>query len=300
MVQKSDIQIVAVPSILGLQSDGVEKLPTALLSRGLKQRLQVTNPLIEISTLNHLRSNVRDEKTLLLNGEPLRQFSTDFHDAMKGMISPEKFLLVLGGDCSILIGIMSALKSKGTYGLFFIDAHADFYQPERSTTGEVADMDLAIVMGRGPEILTNIHDNAPYVKDKHVIHIGQRDWKETKKFNSQDIRETEVKCFNLDYIQEQRVETLMNEIDCYAKNLSLNGFWIHFDTDVLDDNINPAVDYRIPGGLSIGSCETILSTLIKKYSIAGMSVTIFNPNLDTEGKIAEELTSLISKVLATD
>jgi arginase len=92
----------------------------------------------------------------------------------------------------------------------------------------------------------------------------------------------------------------MNEIDCYAKNLSLNGFWIHFDTDVLDDNINPAVDYRIPGGLSIVSCETILSTLIKKYSIAGMSVTIFNPNLDTEGKITEELTSLISNVLATD
>jgi arginase len=38
----------------------------------------------------------------------------------------------------------------------FIDGHSDFYQPEASPTGEVADMELAIVCGRGPDILTNI------------------------------------------------------------------------------------------------------------------------------------------------
>jgi hypothetical protein len=33
------------------------------------------------------------------------------------------------------------LRRCGRYGLFFIDGHADFYQPQASTTGEVADMD---------------------------------------------------------------------------------------------------------------------------------------------------------------
>src|SRR5688572_11458143 len=106
MVQRSDIQIITAPSILGLRSDGVEKLPAALLSRGLKNRLHVTSPPVDIPTLNHLRSNVRDEETFLLNGKPLRRFSIDLRDTMKEIISPEKFLLVLGGDCSILIGIM--------------------------------------------------------------------------------------------------------------------------------------------------------------------------------------------------
>ncbi|CAN5501775.1 hypothetical protein BH23BAC1_BH23BAC1_25200 [soil metagenome] len=64
----------------------------------------------------------------------------------------------MGGDCSIHIGIMSALKEKGNYGLIFLDTHADFYAPEQSITGEVADMDLAIVTGRGPEILNNINN----------------------------------------------------------------------------------------------------------------------------------------------
>jgi arginase len=62
----------------------------------------------------------------------------------------------------------------------FLDAHADFYQSEKSISGEVADMDLAIVTGQGPEILKNINNLHPYVKDENVIHIEQRDWEETK------------------------------------------------------------------------------------------------------------------------
>lgn len=296
MSRKPDTQIVSAPSVLGLRSDGVEKLPSALLSRGLKQKLQVAGPIIEVPTLNHLRSNLRDEATHLLNGELLRSFSIDFGNMLKPLISSGKFTLVLGGDCSLLIGIMSTLKSAGTYGLFFVDAHADFYEPEKSVTGEVADMDLAIVTGRGPDVISNINNDVPYVKDKHVIHIGQRDWEETKKFNSQDIRETSIKCFDLDFIMQHGVEKLMGEIDGYVNKLPVDGYWIHFDTDVIDDKSNPAVDYRLPGGLSFKKCEFILSHLIKKYSIVGMSVAIFNANLDPEGKVADELAVLLSNV----
>ena len=119
---------------------------------------------------------------------------------------------MLGGDCSILIGIMSALKAIGDYGLIFMDAHADFYQPEKSITGEVADMDLAIVTGRGPEVLTNINNLQPYVEDKNVIHIGQRDWEETKKYGSQDIRDTSIKCHSLGEIEKNGMDATTMEV----------------------------------------------------------------------------------------
>ena len=82
-------------------------------------------------------------------------------------------------------------------------SHVDFYGPEKSITGEVADMDLAIVTGRGPEELTNIHSKRPYVCDNHVIHIGQRDWHETKKYGSQDIKETPIISFDFETTQKQ-------------------------------------------------------------------------------------------------
>ena len=190
---------------------------------------------------------------------------------------------------------MLGLKSLGNYGLFFIDAHADFYEPERSVTGEVADMDLAFVTGRGPELLTNIDGSIPYVMDENVVHIGQRDMEETEKYNSQEIRSTGITRFDLKYIQHHGVQKTMKEIENYF--LSLDGFWIHFDTDVIDDNSNPAVDYRLQVGLSFNQCAEILKNLLSSYPILGMSVTIFNPTLDVDGKIARQLTTLLSDCL---
>jgi arginase family enzyme len=53
----------------------------------------------------------------------------------------------------------------------------------------------------------------------------------------------------------------------------------------------------LPGGLSIKECETLLSNLIANYNIIGMTLTIYNPCLDAEGKVAKTLINLMDKVL---
>ena len=221
----------------------------------------------------------------------------EFSLSLKKVITDtHHFALVLGGDCSILLGIMPALKSKGNYGLIFIDAHADFYEPEKSTTGEVADMDLAIVTGRGPEILTNIDGLKPYVRDEHVIHLAQRDWEETKKFDSQDIRDTNITCFSMDEIEKKGVKNTTAEILDHIAARKTDGYWIHFDTDVLNDDINPAVDYRIPGGLQFEEAEHFVSNFLQKVNIIGMSVTIYNASLDKTGSIAAKITASLGRM----
>lgn len=297
MAHNADIQVITAASILGLKPTGVEKLATTLLSTGLCEMLNTNNAAIEIPTLNQFYSSQRDGYTCILNADRLKEFSLCLHEPIKESILANKFMLVLGGDCSILVGILSALKSMGTYGLFFIDAHADFYEPEKSTTGEAADMDLALVTGRGPEILSNINQLTPYVEDKHVIHIGQRDLEETKKYGSQDIRATDIRCFDFHFIQKFGLQKTIDRIEIYTNEIKTDGFWIHFDTDVIADDSNPAVDYRLPGGLSFEQCETLLKSLLQTHNIVGMSVTIFNPNLDKDGSIAERLAACISNAL---
>jgi len=156
-------------------------------------------------------------------------------------------------------------------------------------------MDLAIVTGRGPELLTNINNRTPYVKDEHVVHIGQRDWEETQKYGSQDIRDTAITCFDLAFIRENGIQKTTAEILDHVKELPVDGYWIHFDTDVLDDEINPAVDYRLPGGLQFEEAEYCIGNLLKTGRIAGISVTIFNPALDATGDIAKNITRCIGR-----
>jgi arginase len=295
MAQSKTIQIISAPSILGLKPGGVEKLPESLLANDLLEKLNCEKPVLSIPSLNSQYSFERDTETNCLNAGSIRDFSLALNDEVTKSLEHSNFSLVLGGDCSILIGIMPALKQNGNYGLIYCDAHADFYQPEKSVTGEVADMNLAILTGRGPDILTDINQQQPYVSDEHVIHIGQRDGEETRKYGSQDIKNTGIKCFDLEYIINAGLADTMPKIFREMSAMDVKGFWIHFDTDVLADKENPAVDYRLPDGLSFVECGFLLEDLLATNRIVGMSVTIFNPDLDNdEGKIAQQLTQLIS------
>ena len=291
-----NIEIISAPSILGLRPAGVQDLGKSLLASGLEGRLRVKLPVRHVNTLNEFYSDRRDPQTNCLNPELIRTFSLNLGEAVTKVVNEGNFPLILGGDCAILIGIMPALKLKGSYGLVFVDAHADFYEPEKSTTGEVADMDLAIVTGRGPSILTDIHHLQPYVKDEHVIHIGQRDIKETIKYESRDIRESGITCFSLADIEAQGIKKITADTLQYAQGLDVESCWIHFDTDVLADEINPAVDYRLPGGLSFSQVEHLMSKLLASVNIVGMSVAIFNPRLDTDGSIARNIVESMGRV----
>jgi arginase len=290
-----NIEIISAPSILGFRPTGGETLAESLLASGLAEILRVKHPVIHVPTLNALYSDKRDRETNCLNPKSIRDFSFTLGKAVSTTIGQGRFPCVLGGDCSILIGIMPVLKASGCFGLIFLDAHADFYEPEKSITGEVADMDLAIITGRGPEILTNIHGLRPYVQDENVIHIGQRDWEETRKYGSQDILETQIKCFDAEAVQKKGAERIATEMMGVINNQKVEGYWIHFDTDVLSDEVNPAVDYRLPGGLLFEQVEYIIKSLLTTGKMAGLSVTIFNPKLDQDGYISRNITQCIGR-----
>ncbi len=295
MLNPQTIEILLAPSILGLSPTGVELLGQTLLDNGLAKRLGITRPVTEVPTLNHLYSPERDKDTHCLNTKALQDFSAVLRKAVTRSVDGQHFPLVLGGDCSILLGIMPSLKQKGCYGLVFVDAHADFYEPERSTTGEVADMDLAIVTGRGPEALTNMEQLRPYVEDENVIQVGQRDQEETRRFGSQEIRDTPITCFGFDEIARNGIENVTAQVLQQMNKTGTEGFWLHYDLDVLADAINPAVEYRLPGGLSFEEAEYLVGNLLATGKIAGMSITIFNPSLDKDGRIGRDITDSLAR-----
>jgi arginase len=287
----SYFSILDAPSILGLRPTGVENLPEALKSAGLLKALKAQY-LGRIQPSSY--SSKRERSTQLLNGEAIRAFSLHLAESVMEVVHKRThFIIVLGGDCSIVIGTLLALRRLGRYGLFFIDGHSDFYQPETSVSGEVADMDLAIVSGRGPDILTNIDGLRPLVKDEDIVVFGYRDAEQAASYGSQDVTDTNMHVYDLSSVNELGIanasslamrKLLANEID---------GFWIHLDADVLNDSIMPAVDYRLEGGLSFSEISDLLRILYSSGKAVGMSITIFNPSIDSDGSLARKFVSSI-------
>ena len=288
--------IIDAPSILGLRPTGVEYLPEALKAAGLMERLNA-DYAGRVSPLPY--NSERDKVTLLLNPDSIKTFSVQLADRVSSLIRRRRYPIVLGGDCSIVIGNLLALRRLGRYGLFFIDGHADFYQPEASLTGEAADMDLAIVSGRGPDVLTNIDGLKPLVRDQDIILFGYRDREQAASFGSQDVRNTDIYSFDLTYVKEVGITTAASEaVKKLLQQDELLGFWIHIDADVLDDSIMPAVDYRLNGGLSFCELSELLKIIVASGHTVGMDITIFNPNLDLDGSIAHRFVSSVLEGLS--
>jgi arginase len=285
--------VLDAPSILGLRPTGVERLPQALRAAGLLAGLQAEDAG-RVPDLNDRYDPVRDPTTGLLNGEALRDFSHRLAGAVGRLLDGGRFPVVLGGDCSILLGALLARRRRGRTGLVFLDAHADFYQPAAEPSGEVASMELALATGRGPAVLSDLDGLRPLVRDGDVALLGYRDAAEARAAGSQDVRATAMHVRDLWEVRAAGAAAAAAGAVRALSGAGPAGFWVHLDADVLDDAVLPAVDYRLPDGLRPAELRAVLRTLLASGRAVGLTVTILNPALDPGGGAARALAAVLS------
>ncbi|MDQ3517501.1 MAG: arginase family protein [Gemmatimonadota bacterium] len=289
MTRAPRFAIIDVPSALGLRPSGVQDMPAALRRTGLAQELGAVDAG-RIDPPSY--SAERDPETLLLNGPALRDVSRALASLIQASVGRGEWPVVLAGDCSVVLGATLALRKLGAgqggldvqrFGLLFLDGHVDFYQPEASPTGEVADMDLALATGRGPSVLADIDSLRPYVADADVVAFGARDAEERTAAGSQDVRDTAITVLELNEVRALGIDRAADNAVSHLARRGMAGFWVHIDADVLDDAVMPAVDYRRADGLSPAELTTVLRRAMRSGLAVGASVAIYNASLDPGG-----------------
>jgi len=282
--------LIEVPSPLGLRATGLEGAPDALRAAGLHERLG-SPEVVRIHVPPY--SDVRDPATGVLNPHGIAAVAHDVAGAVGAALDGDRFPVLLGGDCSIMLGPLLALKRRGRYGLVFLDGHADFQHPDEEPNGEVASLDLALATGRGPAALADLDGLRPLVRDEDVALVGYRVLGDNDHFLDEHVRSTAIKVVDLPELRDAGTGRVLAEVLAAVTKPELEGFWVHLDVDVLDDALMPAVDYRHPGGMSWEEAAKVLSGLLTSDRARGLEVTIFNPRLDPDGSIARNLADLI-------
>jgi arginase len=290
---RRSIVVVDAPSNLGLApprpgaEPGCRGLASALRGRDLLGRIgakeggKIDSPPYSPDV---------DPATGIRNGGALRAFSIDLAESIESFVRDGSFPVVLGGDCGILVGNMLALRRIGRFGLAFMDGHLDFRHPGNSEiVGAAAGADLALVTGRGPDRIADIDGLGPLVRDGDVVALGEReDYPEWR-----DIHGTDIAVWDLGELRALGPAQAALKLVGRMEAGGVDGFWIHLDADVLDDAIMPAVDSRQPGGLSYSELVELLGVLLRHGLAVGMEVTIFDPELDPTGEIADGLTDAL-------
>lgn len=281
------------PSILGLKPTGVEGLPQALLAGGLARRIRARHAArLEPPPYDP----ERDSDTLTLNARAIAAFTRVLADHVEAVLERGEFPVILGGDCSIVLGPTLALRRRGHFGLLFIDGHADFYQPEANPNGEAASMDLAFATGHGPKLLTDIEGRGPLVRSADTVLFAYRDAEEQAEYGSQPLPE-DLLAFDLDSVRRLGVIEASRAAIAHLTRSELDGFFVHVDADCLDDSIMPAVDYRIADGLSFHELGVTLRTALASGRAVGLEVAIYNPALDADGEAGRGLTRTLVEAL---
>jgi arginase len=289
---KTNIALLDAPSNLGLRppapgaTPGCAKLAGALRDQNLLARLQAREAGV-LTPPRYLPDWTKGEGPR--NSEAIALYSRKLADRIETLLDEGAFPLVLGGDCSLALGSLLALKRRGRFGLAYFDGHTDFRHLGNSESLQaVGGEDVAVATGRGCSKLTDLEGLGPSLRIEDVTYVGVRDdaWflDEVRELGAQVVTSGCVK----------RNGPAQASALALAALEPLDGFWLHVDCDVLDGALMPVVDSPEPDGLDYDELAACLRGLANSPKAVGAQITIFDPDLDPDGRYA----ALIADCLA--
>lgn len=290
------IALIEAPSNLGLRplreghEPGAWRGPAALVEAGLAGLLQP----VSLSRLPrpHYRFE-RQSGSTIRNGPAIRRFSEELAVEVRHRLGAGAFPLVLGGDCSILLG---CLHGAGRTGLIHVDGHSDFYHPgnydSAKRPGSVAGMDLALATGRGEPLLAR-WDGNPLVEDRYVVQIGERDELDAD-YDYRDIEKTEIRRIPVRCVLAMGIDRTVADALAPVAGERLP-LWLHIDLDVLDARVMPAVDSPGRPGLGFDQLASLITGLLASGRVIGADATIYDPELDPTGQYARAIVSCLGR-----
>ena len=231
----------------------------------------------------------------------LRAFNLGLAEAVEAVAREGNFPLVVGGDCSVLLGALAGRRRLGPLSLVHVDGHSDFRHPGNydasATLGAVAGMDLALATGRGEALLTGWPGvPTPLVPDQAVVQLGERESRDAD-FAWPDVNETAMTRLDVFAARELAVDELLARVraplDCKAWP-----FWVHLDLDVLDQAVMPAVDSPGSPGIDPDVLAQVLRSLVGDDRCCGITLTIFDPDLDPADELANMVVTLLGRILS--
>jgi len=294
-----DFVLLDAPSNLGLRPPvpgtipGCYKLAGALRDQRLLDRLGARDGGVVVPPRYD-----RGDWTLgdgVFNAPAIARYTRRLAERVGEHVRDGEFLVVLGGDCSILLGSALALRRRGRYGLAFLDGHSDFRHVGNSpAVGAAAGEDLALVTGRGQPDLADLDGLGPYIRDEDAFVLGIRDDDECR----DELAGLNIRYAAVEDVRREGPAAVAAAALAVVESTNLAGFWVHLDADVLDPSVLPAVDSPDPGGLTVDEVRDLLRRLAASSRCVGLQVTVYDPDLDPEADGAVLLANLLEAALA--
>ncbi len=298
------VQLILAPSNLGLSPPeaGVEpgtwQAPATLMAAGVAAALRAQN----ITQLPRPRYQATSQRgTRIRNGRILRPYLLSLAATVRAALQKGAFPIVIGGDCSLLLGGLYAARLSGGRGLVHVDGHSDFFHPSEADSGgrlgAAAGMDLALATGRGEALLTQWPGiEGPLVEDRDAIQIGERN-AFTPEFAEyyRGLERTRITRLTIQEVERVGVARAGQTIIERLRMRHVERAWLHVDLDILDQTELPAVDSPGSPGLKFADLRALLAALHGSGRIVGANIANYDPSQDLRRRYARPIVEVLAR-----
>lgn len=300
MNTKPTIAAISVPFDLGAGRRGASNGPKSILQAGLLRSLQQM-----AITIDHIADiRLPGDKATPLAAEVDRtnlnylaeviEVNTLLAEQVSQVVGQGRFPLILGGDHSIAIGTLAGLSEHYTnLGVIWVDAHSDLNTADTSPSGNIHGMSLAISLGMGHPLLTEIMSSQAKVKPENIVLIGSRSLDEGEK---KLIRSLGIKCYTMYDIDRKGMAYVMQDAIAYISSKT-DGVHLSFDIDSLDPIEAPGTGTIVKGGLQFREAHLAVEMLSEAGIVTSAEFVEVNPLLDDNNKTSQLAVGLISSLL---
>lgn len=289
--------VVGVPSSAGSHNPGQEKAPAAWRAAGLFDALRATGADVQdfgdVAVRRHCPQDPVDGVRDL---DRVVEVACEVKDRVAQVASSGWTPLVLGGDCTITLGVVAGLSSSDGPGLLYFDGDADLNTPETSGSGVLDTMGVSHLLGFGAPELSGIADSGPLLTASRLelfgFDPGELDTHQWATLVGRDLRATPAPAVREN--PQAAASTALHRLEHSADR-----FLLHFDVDALDTGAFPLANFPHFAGLTLDDATVCLTRFCSSPALAGIVITEVNPDHDPDGVLLLRLRDALCSALSS-
>ena len=292
------IAVIGVPSSAGARHVGQEGAPSLFRRAGLIEGLRAAQ--LEVVDLDDLpqvsyRPDPRNPKqqNLTLVCDVAKRAADQVGRAIQAGAKP----VVLGGDCTITIGVLAGLvRHFPDLGLIYFDGDIDLNTPAETSSGILDGMGMAHIIGKGAEALAHLGPRCPLMPEQNIVLFGDNpDAGYLDDTEIQRLQRCSMARYPVPQIRTRVAEAAREAVQRLEERVAR--ILVHFDVDVIEFQDFPVADVGHDHGLTFAEAMQGLQVFLSSPKFAGLVVTEFNAERDVDGSSAVRLVTAIAKAL---
>jgi arginase len=277
--------VLGVASSAGTHHAGQERAPSALRAAGLVDRLRAGgidvedrgDVVHEVFAADEMASRARNLPAVV-------RVARTATDAVADTLAAGALPLVLGGDCTITLGVVAGVQRiDPATGLVYFDGDADLSTPDTTSSGVLDAMGIAHLLGLADTELARLGPRTPALDDHSIALIGY-DSSDTESFSGTTLAaRPDLLAFADHEVRADPERCARHAVAALGQRAT--SLIAHFDVDAVDSRDLPLANYPHYGtGVALADAARVLTVLCAAPGLAAIVLTEVNPSYDPTGR----------------